>query len=222
IDYQMFSIWIVNEREHVLENRFALRFGERFYTTEKLPLEGGLVGTAITERRLIHSPDVRKDPRYRMFNPETRSEMAMPLIYKGKVIGVLDIEHTRAHFFNEDHERALTTLAAQIAISIENARLYQRVAQQEQRLESDLAMAREVQLRLLPPFKPKHARAEFAAKFLPARTLGGAVCGAGKRHHAIRGDCASLPLGDAEDAQRFAAGAPRRFAVRDHALLRLE
>ena len=173
IDYQMFSIWIVNEREQVLENRFALRFGERFYTNQTLPLEGGLVGTAIVERRLIHAPDVRKDPRYHMFNPETRSEMAMPLIYKGKVIGILDIEHTRAHFFNEDHERALTTLAAQIAISIENARLYQRVAQQEQRLESDLSMAREVQLRLLPPFKPKHARAEFAAKFLPARTLGG-------------------------------------------------
>jgi sigma-B regulation protein RsbU (phosphoserine phosphatase) len=173
IDYQMFSVWILNEREQVLENRFALRFGERFYPSEKLPLDRGLVGVAIAERRLIHVPDVRKDPRYRMFNPETRSEMTMPLIYKGKVIGILDIEHTRAHFFNEDHERALATLAAQIAISIENARLYQRVAQQEQRLESDLAMAREVQLRLLPQFKPKHARAEFAARFLPARTLGG-------------------------------------------------
>jgi sigma-B regulation protein RsbU (phosphoserine phosphatase) len=173
IDYQMFSIWIVNEREHVLENRFAVRFGERFYPEEKLPLDRGLVGSAIAERRLIHAPDVRKDQRYHMFNPETRSEMTMPLIYKGTVIGILDIEHTRAHFFNEDHERALTTLAAQVAISIENARLYQRVAQQEQRLESDLAMAREVQLRLLPPVKPKHARAEFAARFLPARTLGG-------------------------------------------------
>jgi len=173
IDYQMFSVWILNEREQVLENRFALRFGERFYPSEKLPLDRGLVGVAIAERRLIHVPDVRKDQRYRMFNPETRSEMTMPLIYKGKVIGILDIEHTRAHFFNEDHERALATLAAQIAISIENARLYQRVAQQEQRLESDLAMAREVQLRLLPQFKPKHARAEFAARFLPARTLGG-------------------------------------------------
>ena len=173
IDYQMFSIWILNEREQVLENRFAIRFGERFYPEEKLPLDGGLVGVAIAERRLVHVPDVRKDSRYRMFNPETRSEMTMPLIYKGKVIGILDIEHTRAHFFNEDHERALATLAAQIAISIENARLYQRVAQQEQRLESDLAMAREVQLRLLPPFKPKHKRAEFAARFLPARTLGG-------------------------------------------------
>ncbi|HLG76586.1 MAG TPA: GAF domain-containing protein, partial [Ktedonobacteraceae bacterium] len=133
IDYQMFSIWILNEREQVLENRFALRFGERFYPEEKLPLDQGLVGAAIAERRLIHAPDVRKDPRYRMFNPETRSEMAMPLIYKGKVIGILDIEHTRPHFFNEDHERAITTLAAQVAISIENARLYQRVAQQEQR-----------------------------------------------------------------------------------------
>jgi sigma-B regulation protein RsbU (phosphoserine phosphatase) len=173
IDYQMFSIWIVNEREHVLENRFALRFGERFYPDEKLPLDQGLVGAAVAERRLIHAPDVRKDPRYRMFNPETRSEMAMPLIYKGKVIGILDIEHTRPYFFNEDHERAITTLAAQVAISIENARLYQRVAQQEQRLEADLSMAREVQLRLLPAIKPKHARAEFSARFLPASTLGG-------------------------------------------------
>jgi sigma-B regulation protein RsbU (phosphoserine phosphatase) len=173
IDYQMFSIWIVNEREQILENRFALRFGQRFYPDERLPLDRGLIGAAIAERRLIHAPDVRKDLRYHMFNPETRSEMAMPLIYKGTVIGILDIEHTRPHFFNEDHERAVTTLAAQIAISIENARLYQRVAQQEQRLESDLAMAREVQLRLLPSVKPKHAHAEFSARFLPARMLGG-------------------------------------------------
>jgi sigma-B regulation protein RsbU (phosphoserine phosphatase) len=173
IDYQMFSIWIVNEREQQLENRYAVRFGNRFYPDERLPLDRGLVGAAIAERRLIHASDVRKDLRYHMFNPETRSEITMPLIYKGTVIGILDIEHTRANFFNEDHERAVATLSAQIAISIENARLYQRVAQQEQRLESDLAMAREVQLRLLPPMRPKHARAEFAARFLPARTIGG-------------------------------------------------
>jgi sigma-B regulation protein RsbU (phosphoserine phosphatase) len=99
--------------------------------------------------------------------------MTVPLIYKGTAIGVLDIEHTRLHYFTEDHERAMTTLAAQIAIALENAQLYQRVAQQEQRLERDLAMAREVQLRLLPPAKPQHKRAEFAARFLPARTIGG-------------------------------------------------
>jgi sigma-B regulation protein RsbU (phosphoserine phosphatase) len=47
------------------------------------------------------------------------------------------------------------------------------VAQQEQRLERDLAMAREVQLRLLPPAKPQHQHAELAARFIAARTIGG-------------------------------------------------
>ncbi len=108
-----------------------------------------------------------------MVNQLTRSELAVPLVYKNKVIGVLDLEHTRANYFNEDHQRTLVTLASQIAIAIENARLYQRVAQQEQRLEHDLEMAREVQLRLLPQDRPRHTNAEFATRFLPARTIGG-------------------------------------------------
>jgi phosphoserine phosphatase RsbU/P len=173
IDYQMLSIWLVNDRDQVMENHLAIRFGERFDPQEKLPLDRGLVGAAVTEKRIVNIPDVRKEPRYHMVNPETRSEMAVPLVYKGRAIGVLDIEHTRAHYFNEDHERAMTTLANQIAIALENAQLYQRVAQQEQRLERDLAMAREVQLRLLPPKKPQHKRAELAARFVPARTIGG-------------------------------------------------
>ena len=215
IDYQMFSIWLVNEREQLLENRLSIRSVHRSENKEKqekreepkrtlwdssppepaplappsgvlgesienvgpigttIPLDRGLVGAAIREKRVIFVPDVRKDSRYHMVNPETRSEMTVPLIYKGTAIGVLDVEHTRLHYFTEDHERAMTTLAAQIAIAVENAQLYQRVTLQEQRLERDLAMAREVQLRLLPPAKPQHKRAEFAARFLPARTIGG-------------------------------------------------
>ena len=93
--------------------------------------------------------------------------------YKGKVIGVLDLEHVRVNYFNDDHQRTLVTLASQIAVAIENARLYQRVTMQEQRLEHDLDMAREVQLRLLPPTPPRKPHAEFATRFLPARTIGG-------------------------------------------------
>src|SRR5207237_5094891 len=94
-------------------------------------------------------PDVSKDPRYVLLNPETRSELAVPLIYKDKVIGVLDLEHTRRGFFTEDHKRTITTLAAQIAIAVENAQLYEEIARQETRLERDLALARELQVRLL-------------------------------------------------------------------------
>jgi sigma-B regulation protein RsbU (phosphoserine phosphatase) len=131
------------------------------------------VGAAVREWRLINVPDVRKDPRYLEMNEETRSELIVPLFYKGRVIGVLDLEHTRTGFFNEDHERMLTTLAAQVAISIENARLYQAVRRQERQLERDISMAREVQLRLLPTHAPEHANAEMAVRFLPARSIGG-------------------------------------------------
>ncbi len=140
---------------------------------EAIPVTRGLVGAAVEELGVVNVPDVRKDARYVMVNPETRSEMAVPLIYKGKAIGVLDIEHPRTHYFNEEHESAMTTLAGQIAIALENAQLYQRVTQQEQRMERDLAMAREVQLRLLPAVQPEYQRAELAARFLPARTIGG-------------------------------------------------
>ncbi len=201
IDYHMFTIWLVNERDQVLESRYGVRFGERYVPDDKIPLDRGLVHVAIKERRAVLVGDVRKDSRYHMVNQETRSEMAVPLIYKSKVIGVLDIEHTRAYYFNEDHERAITTLAAQIAISIENARLYQRIAQQEQRLEHDLAMAREVQLRLLPPSRPKHVHAEFAAKFLAARTIGGDLYD----FLPFDADCTGIVLGDVSGKAAAAA-----------------
>jgi phosphoserine phosphatase RsbU/P len=174
IDYQMFSILLLNERDQELEIQYSVRFGHPVSpAAEKVPMDRGLVGTAVRERRLVHAGDVRKDARYFMVNPETRSEMAVPLLYKGKVIGVLDLEHVRVNYFNDDHQRTLVTLASQIAVAIENARLYQRVTQQEQRLEHDLDMARDVQLRLLPPTPPRKPHAEFATRFLPARTIGG-------------------------------------------------
>ena len=48
----------------------------------------------------------------------------------------------------------MTTMAAQVAIAIENATLYERIARQEKRLEHDFALARELQFRLLPPKVP--------------------------------------------------------------------
>ncbi len=173
LDFQFFTIWIINETDGVLESRFATRFSEPVEVHERLPVNRGLVGAAIALGKLVHAPDVRKDPRYFLKNKETRSELIVPLIYKSEVIGVLELEHTRANYFTEEHERALTTLASQVAISIENARLYQKVAQQEQRLEHDMDMAREVQLRLMPHGVPQHEHAEFAARFLPARAIGG-------------------------------------------------
>ena len=173
IDYQMFSILLVDAAGDKLQHRFSLRFQESIQIKHDVPLGDGLVGYAARHRQAVLVPDVSKDPRYILLNPETRSELAVPLIYKDKVIGVLDLEHTKRGFFTDDHNRTVTTLAAQVAIALENARLYEEIARQEKRLERDLALARELQFRLLPHSLPKLPNLEVAAKFAPARAIGG-------------------------------------------------
>src|SRR3954469_19234471 len=172
IDYQMFSILLLDDRG-TLVHRFSLRFKENIQLKHDIPIGRGLVGAAAELKQAILVPDVSKDPRYIMANPETKSELCVPLIHKGAVIGVLDLEHTRRNYFTEDHKRTMTTLAAQLAIAIENARLYERIAKQEARLEHELDMAREIQLRLLPQELPKLRGAAVAARFEPARTISG-------------------------------------------------
>ena len=173
IDYEMFSILLLDPTGQMLQHRFSLRFKESVHLKHEIPIGQGLVGYAAQTGQAVLVPDVSKDPRYIMANPETRSELCIPLIYKEKVIGVLDIEHTRRGFFNDDHVRIMTTMAAQVAIAIENATLYERIARQEQRLEHDFALARELQFRLLPQKLPKLKNAEVAARFSPARQIGG-------------------------------------------------
>ncbi|HEX7895299.1 MAG TPA: GAF domain-containing protein, partial [Terriglobales bacterium] len=173
IDYQMFSILLLDAVGATLQHRFSLRFQENIHLKQDVPVGKGIVGYAAEHKQAVLVRDVKKDSRYIETNPETRSELAVPLIYKDSVIGVLDLEHTKRGFFTEDHQRTITTLAAQIAIALENARLYEQVARQERRLERDLAMARELQFRLLPQSLPKLATIEIAAKFSPARAIGG-------------------------------------------------
>jgi sigma-B regulation protein RsbU (phosphoserine phosphatase) len=173
IHYQMFSILLLDAAGEKLQHRFAVRFEEKIQLKHDIPVQSGVVGAAVQQRRAVLVPDVSKDSRYIQVNPETRSELAVPLIYKDRVIGVLDLEHTKRGFFTEDHKRTVTTLAAQVAIAIENARLYEQIERQEKRLERDLAMARELQFGLLPHSLPTLPNLEVAAKFAPARAIGG-------------------------------------------------
>jgi phosphoserine phosphatase RsbU/P len=173
IDYHMFSILLVDATKQKLVHRFSVRFKENVHIKHDILVGRGLVGAAAQSKKPVLAPDVARDPRYIKANPETRSELCVPLIYKDEVIGVLDLEHTRRGYFTEDHLRTVSTLAAQVAIAIENATLYERIAREEQRMERDLAMAREVQHHLLPPTCPSMQGAELAARFNPAHAIGG-------------------------------------------------
>ena len=68
--------------------------------------------------------------------PNTRSEMALPVIIKGKVVGALDVQSNQPNAFDDEDVAVLTTLAAQLSVAIDNARLFQ----QAERRASDMSL----------------------------------------------------------------------------------
>jgi sigma-B regulation protein RsbU (phosphoserine phosphatase) len=122
---------------------------------------------------VIKVDDTLADPRYIPSHPDIRSEVAVPLILRDRVIGIMDVESERIGFFTEDHVRTLSLLAPQIAASVENARLYQEVTKHKERMEEDLRAARELQSVLLPKQAPDVAGLEIATGVRPAREISG-------------------------------------------------
>jgi sigma-B regulation protein RsbU (phosphoserine phosphatase) len=173
VDYHRFGILLADEQTQTFNAVISLKQDESMPEKTTVNYGQGIVGAAASTRQTVVVPDVRKDPRYIMANPETRSEMTVPLIYRNRVIGVIDLESPHLNYFNEDHVRMFTTLAPQVAITIENARLYERVARSEARLENDLRRAQEIQMHLMPGIAPKIPGLEVALQFQPARELGG-------------------------------------------------
>src|SRR6201988_4003336 len=173
IDYQIVSIMLYDEEQKVFRHRLDVKHAQRGQERLRAAAPEGIVGAAATLREPVLVPDVTADPRYLMVNPETRSELAIPMMHKGKVIGVLDLESPQLNYFNEDHVQTLSILAANLAVSLENARLYEQVARDETRLERDLQAAKRIQGALLRPVPTEDFGLEMAAKYLSARELGG-------------------------------------------------
>ena len=176
IDCHLFCVMLWNESTGLLEHSYSLRFGEHVEQEGGFPLGYGISGTAAKERRPLRVPDVREDPHYVRFRHaevEIRSELAVPLVVKDRLIGAIDLESQELDAFSEEHERIMTALASQIATALDNARLYEELRAKEERLEDDLATAREIQRGLLPRRPPEVEGLEIGAAFLPARELSG-------------------------------------------------
>jgi sigma-B regulation protein RsbU (phosphoserine phosphatase) len=140
----------------------------------RIRLGEGLVGYAALHKESVNAPDVLLDPRYIEFVPDVRSEVAIPLLIKDRCIGVLDLESPEPEAFGKRDVEILSLLAAQAAVAIENARLYEEVRANEERLEKEVRFAQRVQVALLPAGPPRRLKGvEIAAAFDPAREVGG-------------------------------------------------
>lgn len=173
IDYQILSILLCDEEQQMFRHRLDVKYGERVQGKLCCAATEGIVGAAATSRQPVLVPDVSADPRYIMANPETRSELAIPMIHKNRVIGVLDLESPQVGYFTEEHVQTLSILAANLAVSLENAWLYEQVARDEARMERDLHAAQRMQGALLRPVPAEDYGLEIAARYFSAREICG-------------------------------------------------
>ncbi len=97
--------------------------------------ERSLVARAAREKQAVIVNDVRSEPDFlaNPLLPETRAEMAVPLIVGDRVLGVLDVQSDQVDHFTQEDVSIQTTLAAQIAIALQNARTLSQTQRQAER-----------------------------------------------------------------------------------------
>ncbi len=173
IDYRTFAIMLLDEQTQMLEFKLAVEYGEMAQKT-RIRLGEGLVGYAAQHKEAVLVPDVSQDSRYLQVINDIRSELVIPLMLKDRCIGVFDLASPELNAFDKRDLEILTLLADRAAVAIENARLYESISANEERLEKEVRFAQRVQAALMPAELPKRLRGvDVAARFAPARELGG-------------------------------------------------
>jgi signal transduction histidine kinase len=149
------SLMLVDEERRELIFKFAHTAQEDVLRKQRISMDTGIAGWVATHSQPVIVNEVRRDPR---FNPQvdahtgfvTRSIACVPLQTKGRTIGVLEaLNKNSAEGFNEDDIQMMLTLAAQAAIAIENAKLYQSLREERDKiLEAQETVRRELARRL--------------------------------------------------------------------------
>lgn len=151
-------------------------------TMRGYPLEGlehirqkvdeGIIGWVIANGRPAVVDDVLLDDRYVMIRPETRSEVAVPILAGGEVIGAINLEADGVGVYGGEDLPLLEDLAAQAALAIERARTHQQLVTARQ-IERELQIARRIQVYLLPRREPEIPGYDASGLNVPSLEVGG-------------------------------------------------
>ncbi len=134
VPYDLFAILLYSEKGRDLHVRYSIGHRDEIARNLTIALGEGLVGAAAASRQAVFVGDVRSDSRYLSALDAVHAELAVPMVARDKLVGVIDVESTRPNAFTEQDRALLTLIATRIAVSIDNARLYRRVERQNRTL----------------------------------------------------------------------------------------
>lgn len=133
----------------------------------------GMIGHVAAIKKTYYAPDVTVDPYYKVSEESTCSEVDIPLMINDRLIGVFSIQHNKKNAFDPERIELLETLAAQITIAIENARLFRIEKLERERISNELNEARKIQLHLFPHTSPKVPGFNLQGVCIPCLEAGG-------------------------------------------------
>jgi sigma-B regulation protein RsbU (phosphoserine phosphatase) len=143
LPYDLFAILLFNEKRQDLRIRYAVGHRDEVVRNLSLALGEGVTGTAAARREPLLVGDVRTDPRYLNAVDAVRTELAVPMTARGRLVGVIDLQSTRVNAYTEYDRALLRLIAARMSIAIDNARLFLRVERQNKTLKTLTHISRE-------------------------------------------------------------------------------
>ena len=126
------SILLTDREKKILEVRAAVGYASNVFDL-RIPVGSGITGWAAAHRKSLRVNNVLQDTRYIEGSSNTRSEMAIPLLYRSELLGVLNVESEQTSAYAENDEELLGTLGGSLAAIIANARLLEQIRAQAER-----------------------------------------------------------------------------------------
>lgn len=148
--------------------------------TLKLAPDAALIKKLAAKKKEVTIYDLEADPLFDDVKEECaevferlQATLIIPLIYEERLTGFIALgEKKSGRFYRREDVHLLTILANQGAVALENARLLEEVIEKE-RMEEELAIARDLQMSMLPTACPRLRDFQIAAASIPAREVGG-------------------------------------------------
>jgi GAF domain-containing protein/HAMP domain-containing protein len=126
------AILLANREKKTIQVKASVGYAEDI-SNKEVELGTGITGWVAAHRRPLRVRDVSEDPRYINISANTRSELAVPLIYRSELLGVLNVESEQVDAYTENDEEMLGTLGGSLAAIIANARLLEQLRSQAER-----------------------------------------------------------------------------------------
>jgi sigma-B regulation protein RsbU (phosphoserine phosphatase) len=143
LPYDLFAILLYSEKRRELRIRYAVGHSDDIVRNLAIAMGEGITGAAAANREPVLVGDVRADNRYLNTIDVVRTELAVPMTARGKLVGVIDLQSTRVNAYTEYDRALMRLIAARVSIAIDNARLYRRVERQNRTLTTLTHISRE-------------------------------------------------------------------------------